>query len=124
MTTNEERKLIEDVGELIIDLVQRVYERFGKVGVRALVVSEELGKAIGVTLESPATMMTPCGPVRIAVEKTRKVVGPLVRVDAYACEVDHLRVEVGRVPGSDDAKVVAYMEAETGPRSARRASAR
>ncbi len=30
------------------------------------------------------------------------LVGPLVRVDSYACEADHLLVDVERVPGSDD----------------------
>lgn len=68
--TDEERKTVEEVGELIIDLVQGIAERFGKVGVRALVVSEDLGRTLGVTPEKQAAVMTPCGPVRITVEQS------------------------------------------------------
>lgn len=42
-------------------------------------------------------------------------IGPLVRVDAYECEVDRVRVEVERTPGTDDVQsgqVGAYLEDE------------
>lgn len=42
-------------------------------------------------------------------------IGPLVRVDAYECEVDRVRVEVERTPGTDDVQsgqLGAYVEDE------------
>lgn len=43
-------------------------------------------------------------------------IGPLIKVDVYECAEGHpgVRVEVERVPGSDDAKVGAHMEMEWG----------
>lgn len=43
-------------------------------------------------------------------------IGPLIKVDVYECAEGHpgVRVEVERVPGSDDTKVGAYMEMERG----------
>lgn len=43
-------------------------------------------------------------------------IGPLIKVDVYECAEGHpgIRVEVERVPGSDDAKVEAHMEMEWG----------
>lgn len=43
-------------------------------------------------------------------------IGPLTKVDVYECAEGHpgVRVEVERIPGSDDAKVEAHMEMERG----------
>lgn len=76
--------------------------------VTSVAVSAELGEALG----APLSVRTPFGLLRVDVEPPP--VGPLLRVDAYECEFDKLRVEVERIPGSDDAKIRARMEMDSG----------
>lgn len=66
------RMLLEEVGEHLIELVQMLVEKVGTVGVRRLFVSEELGLRLGVTPETPASLMTSCGVVQVFADRDVK----------------------------------------------------
>jgi hypothetical protein len=64
--------LLEEVGERLAELVQMLAEKVGAVGVRRLVVSQELGLRLGVTPETPVSLMTPCGVVQVFADRDVK----------------------------------------------------
>lgn len=65
-------RALEEVGAYLDNLVEAVAARHGVVGVRQLIVSEELGRRLGVTPGAPASVRTQCGLVKVvaAREKT------------------------------------------------------
>ncbi len=60
--------LLEEVGEKLGEIAELIAERTGRVGVRELRVTYELGLRLGVTPGDPATLMTACGPVRVSAD--------------------------------------------------------
>lgn len=67
-------RALEEVADYLDVLVAAVAVRHGVVGIRQLVVSEELGRRLGPTPEAPASVRTQCGLVRVVAEPAREKV--------------------------------------------------